>query len=217
MKIKICCVSSIAEAKLALQYGATAIGLVSKMPSGPGVIPEELIAEIVQGVGPEADTFLLTSEINPLIIAAQVRQAGVTTVQLVDALEPSALIELRKMISDVALVQVVHVVDESSVEEAMVASKLTDALLLDSGNQSLAVKELGGTGRTHNWSISAEIVNRCPVPVYLAGGLRPSNIRDAIATVKPFGVDLCSGVRTDGKLDAKKLRKFMSEVHHSTL
>jgi phosphoribosylanthranilate isomerase len=87
-----------------------------------------------------------------------------------------------------------------------------DALLLDSGNPSLATKELGGTGRAHDWAVSRRIRDAVGVPVYLAGGLNPQNVRKAIAQVQPFGVDVCSGLRTDGRLDAVKLEEFMRAV-----
>ena len=87
-----------------------------------------------------------------------------------------------------------------------------DALLLDSGNPSLAVKELGGTGRTHDWKLSRRIRDSVSIPVFLAGGLTPSNVADAVAAVEPFGLDVCSGVRSDGNLDPVKLRAFVDAV-----
>jgi phosphoribosylanthranilate isomerase len=87
-----------------------------------------------------------------------------------------------------------------------------DALLLDSGNQSLPVKELGGTGRTHDWSVSRRIVEAAPVPVYLAGGLTPDNVGEAVRRVRPFGVDVCSGVRSGGRLDEARLAAFAAAV-----
>jgi len=87
-----------------------------------------------------------------------------------------------------------------------------DAILLDSGNPSLPVKVLGGTGKTHDWSLSKEIVDRCGKPVFLAGGLKAENVREAIERVRPYAVDICSGVRTNGLLDEKKLAPFMNEV-----
>lgn len=72
------------------------------------------------------------------------------------------------------------------------------------------MKELGGTGRAHDWAISRTIRERCNKHLYLAGGLNTENVRDAIGQVQPFGIDICSGVRRDGKLDAIKLRAFIS-------
>jgi len=211
-KIKICCIASVVEAFDAIAAGADAVGLVSRMPSGPGVISDELIASIASAVAGAATTFLLTCLQDPAQIVDQHRRCRTSTLQLVDALPEGALSELRAALPGVSLVQVIHVVDDASVQQALSAAAYVDALLLDSGNPSLRVKELGGTGRTHDWNLSARIVASVPVPVYLAGGLNSVNVGDAIAQVRPFGVDLCSGVRTNGRLDAAKLARFVATV-----
>ncbi|HEX7348208.1 MAG TPA: phosphoribosylanthranilate isomerase [Rhodanobacteraceae bacterium] len=212
IRVKICCISSIEEAALAVRYGASALGLVSEMPSGPGVISDDLIAEIAATVPPPIATFLLTSRTDPVDIAAQHRRCRTTTIQICDSLPKHGHAALRKLLPGISLVQVVHVTNAASVKEALLAAQEVDALLLDSGNQNLAVKELGGTGRTHDWSLSAQIVKQSTVPVFLAGGLRIGNVSDAIRSVRPFGLDLCTGVRTDGRLDEGKLRQFMATV-----
>src|SRR5215813_9483169 len=145
-RVKICCISSAEEASLAVRYGASALGLVSAMPSGPGVIPDNLIAEIAATV--------------PL-------------------------------------------------DEARLVATQVSAILLDSGNQSLTVKELGGTGRVHDWTVSRAIRAAIDIPLYLAGGLNASNVAEAVHAVGPFALDICSGVRTDGWLDEEKLGAFM--------
>jgi phosphoribosylanthranilate isomerase len=211
-RIKICCISSVEEARLAIRAGASALGFVSEMPSGPGVIPETLITEIVATVPPPVATFLLTSKTGAGEIIAQQKRCGVNTVQLCDRIPADCYSELRREMPGVALVQVVHINDFASVEEALQAAKHADALLLDSGNQALPVKELGGTGRTHDWSLSARIRSHSPVPVFLAGGLGPGNVVEAIRAVRPFAVDLCSGVRTSGSLDEQKLQQFVEAV-----
>ena len=109
--------------------------------------------------------------------------------------------------------QVIHVIDETSVDEAIEISEMVDALLLDSGNPKLAVKELGGTGRVHNWKLSRKIVEASKVPVFLAGGLNAANVKEAIEKVVPFGIDVCSGVRTNGHLDKTKLEAFFTAAH----
>ena len=103
-------------------------------------------------------------------------------------------------------------VDDSSVEEAISIAPLVDGLLLDSGNVKSSVKELGGTGRTHNWDLSRAIVETTQTPVWLAGGLNSENIVDAIEAVSPFGVDVCSGVRSEGRLDEVKLAQFINNI-----
>lgn len=213
VKVKICCISSIQEAKEAISIGASALGLVAKMPSGPGPISDELIAEIVRTIPPPIASFLLTSRTASNDIIEHQKCVHSNTIQIVDALKSGSYEDFRLVIPSVRIVQVIHVIDEKSVEEAVEISEKVDALLLDSGNPNLAVKELGGTGRTHNWELSRKIVEQSKVPVFLAGGLKAENVRAAVEAVRPFGIDLCSGVRTDGKLDVFKLEKFFEEVN----
>jgi len=210
--VKICCILSVEEAQMAIAHGASALGLVSAMPSGPGVISEEQIAEIAAGVPPPIATFLLTSLQSVEAIIEQHARCRTNTLQICDRLTSGTHTELRHALPGIGLVQVIHVMDETSVAEALTVAPHVDALLLDSGNPSLAVKELGGTGRVHDWTLSAEIVRRSPVPVFLAGGLKPHNVADAIRAVRPFGLDLCTGVRTDGRLDESKLAAFFAAV-----
>jgi len=212
VRVKICCVKSRQEAALAVKCGASAVGLVSEMPSGPGVIPEIDIARIVPTVPPGVATFLLTSRLTAKSIAEQVVRLGPTTVQIVDALPDGEWADLRTGLPGVSLVQVIHVRDASAIAEAVAVAPRVDALLLDSGNPDKVVKELGGTGRTHNWAISRDLCTAVSVPVYLAGGLNAGNVAEAIARVRPYGVDVCSGVRTDDRLDETKLAAFMQAV-----
>lgn len=211
-RVKVCCIANLAEAKLAIHWGATAIGLVSEMPSGPGVIAEEQIAAIAHGVPKDIATFLLTARTDPEAIAAQQHRTGVGTLQLVDRLEADTLRQLRELVPHVSLVQVIHVHDRSSLDEAIDVAPLVDALLLDSGDPGLAVKELGGTGRVHDWNLSRAIVDSVEVPVYLAGGLTPANVARAIAAVRPYGIDVCSGLRSYDVLDETLLQPFMECV-----
>ncbi|MFK7971122.1 MAG: phosphoribosylanthranilate isomerase [Bacteroidia bacterium] len=211
-RVKICCISSIAEAKLAITYGASALGLVGNMPSGPGVIEDDLIQQIAKSTPPPISTFLLTSETKPRDIIAHYKKVHTTTIQIVDELENQEYEMLRNELPHVRLVQVIHVNDEHSIEQALHVSKHVDAILLDSGNPNAFVKTLGGTGKVHNWDISRQIREAVPVPLFLAGGLNKDNVQQAIETVQPFGVDLCSGVRTEGKLDEQKLKEFFGAI-----
>jgi phosphoribosylanthranilate isomerase len=211
-RVKICCIGSVDEAWTAIRLGASAVGLVAEMPSGPGVIPEATIKSIAAIVPPGVASFLLTSKQDAASIIGQQRRCGTNTIQICDRLETHSYHELRAAMSGISLVQVIHVRGKESVTEALEAAVHVNAILLDSGNQSLPVKELGGTGRTHDWTISRTIRESVGVPVFLAGGLNASNIREAIEQVGPFGVDVCSGVRTDGLLDQRKLTDFFSEI-----
>ena len=213
MFVKVCCIADLDEAWLAISAGASAIGLVSAMPSGPGPIGEDQIARIAAAVPAATETFLLTARVEAEAIAEQHGRCGTTAVQLVDAVDEAELRRLRRLLPRTRLVQVIHVAGPESVDEARAAAPLVDTLLLDSGNPRLAVKELGGTGRVHDWGTSRRIRDSVSVPVLLAGGLHPGNARAAFEQVTPAGLDVCSGLRLNGRLDAGKLRAFFDALH----
>jgi phosphoribosylanthranilate isomerase len=201
---------------MAIEHGASAIGLVSAMPSGPGPIAEELIAEIAAAVPPGVASFLLTCKQDVASIIDQQRRTRVNTIQICDRLVDGTYENLRQALPGISLVQVIHVTGPEAVYEALAISPHVDAILLDSGNQSLKVKELGGTGRTHDWALSRTIRESVEVPLYLAGGLKPENVVEAIRAVRPFGVDVCSGLRTDRRLDEVKLKSFFAALGKDT-
>ena len=208
LRVKICCIGSVAEARLAVERGADALGLVSAMLTGPGVIQDELIREIAARVPPPVSAFLLTSRTDPEALVEQARFCRPSALQLVDRIEPPAYPRLRRDLPGVRLVQVIHVTGPEVLADAALAARHADALLLDSGDPKAALPELGGTGRVHDWAVSRRIVEASPVPVFLAGGLKPDNVGAAVRTVRPFALDVCTGVRTDGRLDAAKLDAF---------
>lgn len=209
-RVKICCIGSIDEAKLAVSFGASALGLVSDMPSGPGVIPESQIRSISATVPPPVATVLLTSMQDAEAIIAQQRRCRTNTIQICDRLAHGSYEQLREALPGISIVQVIQVTGDESVDEAQQVASHVDALLLDSGSRSLPVKELGGTGRVHDWTLSRKIRESIAVPVFLAGGLRAGNVARAIEQVCPFGLDVCSGVRTNDRLDPEKLSAFMA-------
>lgn len=211
-RVKICCISSRAEADLAIRAGADCLGLVGEMPSGPGPISDLTTREIAAGAPPGVATFLLTSRTDPSSVVEHVGLTGTSVVQLVDSVPTATYHALRAECPSVRIVQVVHVQDEGAVDVARSLAPNVDAILLDSGRPDAAVKELGGTGRTHDWRISKRVVDLVSVPVFLAGGLAGDNVRQAIEVVRPFGVDLCSGVRSEVGLDSRLLAGFMAEV-----
>jgi phosphoribosylanthranilate isomerase len=213
IRIKICCIASQEEARLAIDAGADAVGLVGKMPSGPGPIDDELINTIARTIHPPVASFLLTSEQSSTAIIDHVKRTGVNTVQIVDELLTGNYHEIRSALPHVRIVQVIHVTGEESIDQALSLHREVDALLLDSGNPKAAIKTLGGTGNTHNWNISRELIRRVNVPVFLAGGLHAGNVSEAIRIAQPFAVDICSGIRTEGKLDPQKLHAFIAAVH----
>jgi phosphoribosylanthranilate isomerase len=215
--LKICCIKSAHEARMAWLAGADVLGFVAPMPSGPGTLLEVQIAQIVPTVPLPIASFLLTPKQTAREIIDQHHVCKTTALQLVDHVPFDELRMLRQALPGVSLVQVIHVQDDSSVQEALGVAPLVDAILLDSGNQKLSVKELGGTGRTHDWRISRIIREALdnlpqPKPMFLAGGLNANNVREAISFVQPHGLDVCSSVRTNDRLDLDKLRAFMQSI-----
>lgn len=215
-RVKICCIRSVAEARMAIECGASALGLVSAMPSGPGVISEDQIAEIAAAIPPPIASFLLTSKLDVDAIVAQHERCRTNCIQLCDRLTSGSPRDLKKALPGIRVIQVIHVTGPESVAEAVAVASSVDAILLDSGNPSLMVKELGGTGRCHDWSLSQQIREVVGVPIFLAGGLNAGNVAHAIEAVAPFGLDLCSGVRTNGKLDRERLVRFFEAVKLAT-
>ena len=210
LKVKVCCIGSMEEAALALEIGANAIGLVSSMPSGPGVIPDDEIALIAEWVGTRVPTVLLTSRQSATAISDQLRGCQPSVLQICDALPDGEMTSLRRQHPSLSLMPVVHVQGATSVVEALHLAKMSAGILLDSGNPNAPIKELGGTGRVHDWRVSREICEMVQIPVFLAGGLRPDNVAAAFRAVRPFGVDVCSGVRREGRLDRDALIAFMA-------
>ena len=214
-KIKICCISSLEEAFLAIKHGADALGLVGNMPSGPGVIADELISQITKHIPPPIATFLLTSERKASDIIAHHQKVQTNTIQIVDSLLERDYAKIREAIPTVKIVQVIHVLNEKQIDEALEIEPWVDAILLDSGNPNLKVKILGGTGNSHDWKLSRKIREAVNKPVFLAGGINAQNVQQAIEEVNPYGIDLCSSVRTNGQLDASKLDIFFKAIHIS--
>jgi phosphoribosylanthranilate isomerase len=214
-RVKVCCIASVEEAEIAVRCGADAVGLVARMPSGPGTIDDDTIARVASWVPPPVASFLLTCETKADAIAEHVARTGASTVQIVSHIDPEESARLTH--GHVRRVQVIHVEDDAALRMIDAYAPHVHAFLLDSGRPSARVPELGGTGRVHDWSISAAFVRASPRPVFLAGGLRADNVVEAVRTVRPFGVDVCSGVRTDGRLDEQKLRAFVAATARNVL
>jgi len=213
-RVKVCCIASVEEARLAIEAGADAIGLVGAMPSGR-TLPDARIAEITAVAPPPVASFLLTSERMAEAISAHIRRTHPTTVQIVTHIDPAESARLAELEPHVRRVQVIHVEGPEALDLIPAYAPHVHAFLLDSGRPNAATPEFGGTGRPHDWTVSAEFVRASPLPVFLAGGLSPANAADAIRQVRPFGLDLCSGLRTQGRLDPDKLADFMSVVRRA--
>ena len=216
VQVKICCIQSPEEAETAVSFGAAAVGMVSEMPAGPGELPEAAIREIVDSVPSAVGTFLLTAATDADRLIEKAQTCGVNTLQLWDSLAPLDYLRLRAALPGVSIVQAIHIIDGSAVDEATVAARLADALVLDSSNPKVPFRWESQSGRTHDWEISREITDTVDCPVLLAGGLDPDNIEYAVRTVRPYGVDVCSGVRTADALDRRKVASFFEALRKIT-
>lgn len=216
MRIKICCIRSEHEALLAIRGGAHALGLVGEMPSGPNMLSDALIRKIVDSVPPTYTTVLLSSRTDPDSIVEHQKATRANALQLVGQVSPGTLRAVKAGLPGISLFKVIHVEDERSIALALSFSDVADALLLDTGSPNALAPELGGTGRTHDWRISREIVRSCPKPVFLAGGLDSRNVEEAIQTVRPFGIDVCSGLRPEGTLDERALQDFVARARSAS-
>jgi len=212
MRIKVCCIQSIDEAKLAISYGAHALGLVSKMPTGTKGIGDDEIRGIVEAIPPTFATVLLTSSDDPMAIARHQRATRANTLQLVGPISSESVRGLRDALPGISLIKVVHVQDSTSIDAALSFSNVADALLLDTKVKVRGGEALGGTGVTHDWSISRRIVEASPLPIFLAGGLTPENVAEAIRAVSPFGVDVCSSSRPNRTLEPDRLSDFVARA-----
>lgn len=212
-RTKICCISSKDEAELAIQAGADALGLVGAMPGGgPGVIEDDAIRAIARDLPAGISAFLLTQECSAEAIMDHVSRCEVSTVQIVRHIAPPELQRLREVMPALRIVQVIHVEGTEALRLLGDYEEFVHSFLLDSGSPSASIPVFGGTGRVHDWSVSAEFVRRSRRPVFLAGGLSPSNVAAAIPLVRPYGLDICSGVRTAGLLDGAKLRSYIAAI-----
>lgn len=207
MKVKICGIKTAEELKSVILSGADAVGFISGIThkSEDAIQPEE-VRNLSKLVPPFITPVLVThltslGELFQIIITAQV-----FTIQLQGDISPENIRLLKQALPYAKFIKAIHVVDRSAIEKAKEYENIVDAILLDSKTSD----RLGGTGLTHDWNISAEIVKTVKVPVILAGGLNPDNVKEAINKVKPFGVDVNTGVKgLNGYKDPEKVKRFI--------
>ena len=207
-EIKICGLRTEHEARAAVAAGATMLGmLVGLTHLAEDEASEAEARHLVSTLGPGPTMVLVTHLLDPAAIAALAARIGVSTIQVHGDVPPDGLRTLRALAPDARLIKAIHVTGPDAVVRAQAFAPLADALLLDSRDAD----RLGGTGQTHDWTISRRIVDAvAPVPVILAGGLTPDNVATAIATVRPAGVDVNSGVEdSTGAKDPARMRAFI--------
>lgn len=206
MRVKICGIQSQEDMSTALQAGADALGfLVGITHVAEDKIGLEEAKYLIEQLPPFVSSVAVTHLQQTDEIVDIVRTIRCTTVQVHNDVEVSVLQQIRAKLPHVKIIKAVHVTGQEALDYAREMASYVDALLLDSRTSD----RLGGTGLTHDWNISRQIVEQGPVPVILAGGLTPSNVGDAVQSVRPFGVDVNSGVEIAGKKDPHKCREFV--------
>lgn len=210
MKAKICGINSVEEMNTAIRAGADALGFlvgITHLAEDKTDIPtaRELIRQIPPFISRVAVTHLQTAdEIVPLL-----KELNVDTVQLHNDITLNEIEKIRNYFPWLNIIKSVSVTGEESVTSARQFVGYVNAVILDSRTE----ERLGGTGLTHDWSISRRIVETLPLPVILAGGLTPDNLKSAIETVHPYAVDVNSGVETNNKKDPVKTATFIQIAH----
>lgn len=212
IRVKICCVRTQEEAVTAVSFGAAAVGLVTSMPSGPAGLHSDAVREIVAALPPGTGSFLLTSITSVERLTELGLHTKVNTLQLWDRLRPEDYGRLRARLPGVSLVQAVHVLDDTALADAVDVAPRVDAIVLDSGNPAVPFRWEPATGRVHDWNLSRRIVDTLDRPVFLAGGITPGNVATAVQIVRPYGIDVCTGVRTNDKLDRSKLSNLFESL-----
>ncbi len=213
MRVKICGTRNVEEARMIVASGADALGfLIGLVEPNPDQIAPEEAAEIIAQLPPSVSSVLVTQQTDPQVVADLCCCARASAVQLHGGFAPEQIPELRRQVPSVTMIQVVHVAGPDSKMAALHAANFADAILLDSPRHGGA----GGTGKTHDWNLSREIVRACSKPVILAGGLTPENVELAIRTVGPSAVDVHSGVEDgQGNKSKEKLVRFVTRARQA--
>jgi phosphoribosylanthranilate isomerase len=209
MRVKVCGIRKIEDALNAVKFGADAVGLlVGQKHSAKDFIDEGTARSIVEKLPPFCSSVLVTHLTDNDKIISLAKFIGTTTIQLHGDSTPEDVMYIRQRLPGVKLIKALHVVDENSIKNGRPYLDVIDAILLDTINVS--TDQVGGTGLTHDWNLSREIVLMYGVPVILAGGLNPDNVQQAIKAVNPFGVDANSGTKgLDGFKDINRLKAFI--------
>ncbi|MBX3023415.1 phosphoribosylanthranilate isomerase [bacterium] len=209
MRVQIAGVSSLEEAIAAADAGGDALGFTLRLPTGVhDELTEPKARGIIAALPPFVATVAITYVETPRQAVELCRYLGVTTLQLHGAFPTHEIPVLRVGLPHLKIIRAVHVTGPEARAQARALARQVDALILDTYDP--ATGRHGATGKTHDWRISRDIVAEVPVPVILAGGLTPDNVADAIAAVRPWGVDVHTGVENpDGSRNLDRIRAFV--------
>ena len=204
MRVKICGTATFADLDCAVAAGADAVGFLMGITHvTQDAVTPETAAAMVATLPPFIVPVAVTHLTKPSDLIRIVELARCTTLQIQDVVTPDDIAEVREALPYLRIMKAVHVMDESAIATAKYFSDTADAILLD----TRTADRIGGTGITHDWNISAKIVK-----VILAGGLTPENVTEAIIRVRPYAVDVHTGVKKNGVRDAERTRAFVTNA-----
>ena len=214
MRVKICGTKNLNEARMAVSLGADAVGfLLGLNDFSEDEVDGATARHIIARLPPFVSSVLVTHKTDSEWIVEACKQIGCTVIQLHGDFAIDEIPALKEKVPHMRVIKTIHVENAGAVASALAASRWADAILLD----TMTGTRIGGTGVTHDWSISGRIVKMIDKPVVLAGGLNPQNVRRAIALVSPFAVDVNSGVENpDGSKSAEKVESFIRAAKAAT-
>ncbi len=212
VRVKICGLTREEDLAVAVAAGADAVGFIVGVPSSPRNLTLEMAEMLLSQVPIFVDSVVVTApkSIKQLVEVCEGLKPSAIQIHGKEPLDSS---EIREKIKDTRLIKTVYVTEDALNETAIEDSKMFDALLLDSFSKG----QYGGTGKVHDWTLSRQIKEAvAPVPVILAGGLKPENVKEAILKVQPYAVDVASGVElSPGVKDHEKVRAFVKKAKKS--
>ncbi|WP_214020414.1 phosphoribosylanthranilate isomerase [Methanoculleus sp.] len=214
MRVKFCGTASLADMRCAIEAGCDAMGFIMGVThrSSDFVTPAEA-AKMIQQLPPFIEPVAVTHLQETEDLIGLVRDSRCTTLQIQNTVEPSKIDVIRDSLPYLKIVKAVHVTGESAIKTGKLYEPYADALILDTRTK----EKIGGTGIPHDWNISAKIVANSAIPVILAGGLKPENVRGAIRKVRPYGVDVHTGIKKDGVRNPEKTLAFAREARNALL
>ncbi len=209
VKVKICGITNMNDALLAAEYGADFLGFIVDIEKSEDSLSRSVARDLIMQVPLEITPVMVTYLNKASDVVELARFVKPMAIQFHADITVGEIGKIRKALPKMKIIKAVHVTGEKAIDEAKKFEDYADYILLDSKSKG----KIGGTGKTHNWNISRKIVEKCKKPVILAGGLNPENVLDAVRIVKPFGVDVNSGVKSSPrKKDADKMERFIAEA-----
>ncbi len=208
MRVKICGITQPSQGKTIASLGATALGFIC-VPSSPRYVTSNQIQAVIEQLPQQIDKIGVFANSTTEEITNTVAETGLTGVQLHGDESISFCEQLRESLTNVEIIKALRIKTADDFQKANTYAKYVDTLLLDAYDP----QQLGGTGKTLNWDMLGKFSPDCPW--FLAGGLTPQNVLEALNQVKPNGIDLSSGVETaPGDKDLVKVGELFEKLRN---